>query len=241
MGCATASVDPRSLPSMSRTMSEADSKALLAPLGVPFAPERLVADADAAATAATEVGLPVAVKLCGEHIAHKTERGLVRLGLGDPAAVASAAQELLDAARPEDAATGVLVAPMVTGSRELIAGLSHDEQFGPTVLVGVGGVLAEAVADVAVRLVPITEVDAAEMLEQLSTQALLGEFRGEPALDRDAVVRLLLALSDAAGAPVDGTDEHVVSVDLNPLIICDGRPIAGDALVEVASSSEVPA
>lgn len=217
---------------MPRTLSEADSKALLAPLGVPFAPERLVTSADDAAAAALEVGLPVAVKLCGDHIAHKTERGLVRLGLGDPESVADAAAELLAAARPEDGATGVLVAPMVAGSRELIAGITHDEQFGPTVLVGVGGVLAEAVADVAVRLVPLTEVDAHEMLEQLSTRALLGEFRGEPAVDRDAVVRVLLALSAVAGSRL--ADGSVVrSVDLNPLIISDGRPIAVDALVEV--------
>jgi acetyl-CoA synthetase (ADP-forming) len=217
---------------MPRTLSEADSKALLAPLGVPFAPERLVSSGADAAAAAAEVGLPVAVKLCGEHIAHKTERGLVRLGLGDADAVAAAAQELLDAARPEDEATGVLVAPMVSGSRELIAGIPHDDQFGATVLVGVGGVLAEAVADVAVRLVPLTEVDAHEMLEQLSTQALLGEFRGEPAVDRDAVVRVLMALSEVAGSRL--ADGSVVrSVDLNPLIISEGRPIAVDALVEV--------
>jgi acetyl-CoA synthetase (ADP-forming) len=225
---------------MSRTMSEADSKALLAPLGVPFAAERLVTDAAAAAEAAVEVGLPVAVKLCGEHIAHKTERGLVRLGLSDADAVAVAAQELLAAARPEDEATGVLVAPMVSGNRELIAGLSHDEQFGATILLGVGGVLAEAVADVAIRLVPITEADAHDMLDQLATQALLGEFRGEPALDRAAVVELLMGLSRAAGLAV-GESEHVVSVDLNPLIISAGRPIAVDALVEVATSAEVAA
>lgn len=226
---------------MSRTLSEADSKAVLTRYGVPFAPEHLVSDADAAVAAATEVGLPVAAKLCGDHIAHKTERGLVRLGLGDAESVRAAAQELFDAARPEDDATGVLIAPMVAGTRELIAGLSLDDQFGPTVLLGVGGVLAEAVADVAIRLVPITEVDAHEMLEQLASQTLLGEFRGEPAIDRDAVVQLLLGLSDAAGAAVDDTGERIVSVDLNPLIISNGRPVAVDALVEVDTAAEVAA
>jgi len=110
--------------------------------------------------------------------------------------------------------------------------LSVDEQFGPTVLVGIGGVLAEAIADVAVRLVPITRVDAQEMLEQLDSQALLGEFRGEPAVDRTAVEDVLLALSATAVA-----HPEVVSVDLNPLIVVDGRPVAVDALVEVTSSS----
>ena len=213
---------------MSRTLSEADSKALLARHGVPFAPELLVGDPSAAARAATEVGLPVAVKLCGEHIAHKTERGLVRLGLADPDAVAAATAELLAAARPEDEATGVLVAPMVSGARELIAGIAVDEQFGPTVLLGIGGVLAEALADVAVRLVPLTPVDAHEMIEQLATQDLLGEFRGEPPVDRDAVVEVLMALSDVAQ-----NEPGVVSVDLNPLIVDRGRPVAVDALVEL--------
>ena len=214
---------------MSRTLSEADSKAMLAAAGVQFAPERLVQDPESAARAATEVGFPVAVKLCGDHIAHKTERGLVRLALADESSVAAAAEELLAAARPEDEATGVLVAPMLSGSRELIAGIASDEQFGPTVLVGVGGVLAEAVADVAVRLVPITRTDAEEMLEQLSSQALLGEFRGEPAVDRSAVVDLLMSLSDLAAG-----HDALCSVDLNPVIITEGRPVPVDALVELA-------
>lgn len=224
---------------MSRTLSEADSKALLAGHGIRFAPEHLVVDATDAVAAAEELGCPVALKLCGEHVAHKTERGLVRLGLSGADAVGAAARELLEAARPEDRATGVLVAPMISGSRELIAGVSHDEQFGPTVLVGIGGVLAEAIADVAVRLVPITRVDAEEMLDQLDSQALLGEFRGEPAVDRAALVEVLLALSEAAGAATDG-GEVVVAVDLNPLIVHDGRPVPVDALVEVAHAEAVP-
>jgi acetyl-CoA synthetase (ADP-forming) len=89
-------------------------------------------------------------------------------------------------------------------------------------------VLAEAIADVAVRLLPITEVDAIEMIEQLHTQALLEEFRGEPAVDRRAVADILLALSQLAAQ-----HPEVVSVDINPLIISGGQPIAVDALVEV--------
>jgi acetyl-CoA synthetase (ADP-forming) len=213
---------------MSRTLSEADSKVFLSEFNIHFAPEVLATTADEAVLAAVSVGLPVAVKLCGENISHKTERGLVRLGLSDASSVHEAATALLAAAVPEDHATGVLVAPMVSGGRELIAGISVDEQFGPTVLIGIGGVLAEAIADVAVRLLPITEVDAIEMIEQLHTQALLEEFRGEPAVDRRAVADILLALSQLAAQ-----HPEVVSVDINPLIISGGQPIAVDALVEV--------
>jgi acetyl-CoA synthetase (ADP-forming) len=213
---------------VTHTLSEADSKELLAGFGLPIAPEVVAADPDAAVAAADGIGYPVVAKLCGDAIAHKSERGLVRLHLGDADAVRSAATELLAAATPDDGEVAVLVAPMVRGNREMIAGLSRDPQFGMTVMVGVGGVLTEALADVAIRLVPLTAQDAADMLDDLDAQALLGEVRGEPPLDRTAMADALLALSKVAEARPD-----VVSVDLNPLVVADGRPVAVDALVEL--------
>jgi acetyl-CoA synthetase (ADP-forming) len=212
------------------TLSEADSKRLLAAHGVTFPDERQVTTADAAVDAAAAIGHPVVLKLGGDGIAHKTERGLVRLGLGDDAAVREAADALLAAARPEDGEVHLLVAPMLRGNRELIAGLHHDEQFGMTVMLGVGGILAEALADVAFRLVPITRLDAAEMIDDLATQKLLDELRGEPAVDREALIDVLVGLSAAAEA-----DPSIASADLNPLIVVDGRPVAVDALVEVTA------
>jgi acetyl-CoA synthetase (ADP-forming) len=211
------------------TLSEAASKALLARHGVPLLSERVVADPDAAAAAAGELGFPVVAKLCGDAIAHKTERGLVRLGLRDAGSVRAAADELLARARPEDGTVGVLVAPMVRGSRELIAGVVHDEQFGACVMLGVGGVLAEALGDVVFRLAPLTAVHTEEMIDELATQALLGPFRGEPAVDRAALAAVLLGLSELAAS-----DASIRSVDVNPLIVSerDGRPVAVDALVE---------
>lgn len=209
------------------TLSEAESKAVLAAHGVPILPERVVATAEEAAEAAAELGFPVVAKLNGDAIAHKTERGLVRLGLADGEAVRAAADELLSMATPEDGEVDVLVAPMARGNRELIAGLAHDEQFGMTVMLGVGGILAEALADVTFRLVPIERVDALDMVDSLRTQALLGAFRGEPAVDREAVADVLMGLSDAAVA-----DPGIVSADLNPLIVVGAEPVAVDALVE---------
>ena len=212
------------------TLSEASSKELLGAFGVPFPAEQVVATADAAVEAATALGYPVAVKLGGDAIAHKTERGLVRLNVGTAEAVRAAAESLLAAATPEDGEVHLLVAPMLRATRELIAGLHHDDQFGMTVMLGVGGILAEAVADVAFRLVPITRTDAEEMIDDLATQALLGPFRGEPAVDRDAVADVLLGLSRAATEHAD-----LAAADLNPLLIVDGLPIAVDALVEVTA------
>lgn len=210
------------------TLSEAHSKELLATFGVPFPTEKVVTTADAAVRAADEIGYPVVVKLGGDAIAHKTERGLVRLGLGSTDQVREAATALLAAATPEDGEVHLLVAPMLRATRELIAGLHDDAQFGMTVMLGVGGILAEAVADVSFRLVPITRVDAEEMIDDLALQALLGPFRGEPAVDRSAVVDVLLGLSGAAEQRAD-----IASADLNPLLVVDGRPVAVDALVEV--------
>ncbi len=220
----------------SRTLSESASKALLAEFGVPMAPERVVSSPAEAVQAAREIGFPVVAKLCGDAIAHKTERGLVRLKLGDEAAIDSAARELLAAARPDDGVVSVLVAPMVRGNRELIAGVVRDPQFGASVMLGVGGVLAEAVADVVFRPAPIDRVTAHEMIADLATQKLLGDFRGERAVDREIVVDVLVGLGRLAADRPD-----VASVDVNPLIIgADGVPVAVDALVEIGPSAPPP-
>jgi len=213
-----------------RTLSEHESKRVLADAGVPVLDERVVdTPADAVLAARSlERDTPVVVKLCGEGVAHKTERGLVRLGLRGDDDVRAAAQAVRDAATPDDGPVGVLVAPMVRGSRELIAGIVRDSQFGACVMVGIGGVLAEALADVAFRLVPVERVDAEDMIDDLGSRALFGPVRGEPAVDRAAVVDVLLALSQLAENRRD-----IVSVDVNPLVVVEGRPVAVDGLVEV--------
>jgi acetyltransferase len=213
-----------------RTLSEAASKQFVAAFGVPVPRERLAADADGAAAAAREIGFPVALKLCGGAIAHKTERDLVRLGLGDAGAVAAAARDLLGRRRPEDGEVSLLVAEMVAGRRELIAGFVRDPVFGPCVLLGVGGILAEALGDVAFAAAPLSRVEARALLGRLRAGAWLAKpFRGEPALDEEALADVLLALAHL------GTERpDVASVDLNPLIVRGGRPVAVDALVEIA-------
>ena len=213
---------------MPRTLAEHDSLALLRDHGIPVVAETVVATPADAARAATTVGFPVVVKAAGDHITHKTEGGLVRLGLRNASDVETAATEILAATDPADGAVALVVAPMLSATRELIAGLHRDDQFGPCVMVGIGGVLAEALADVAIRLAPIDVHDAHDMLDDLRGAALLGPFRGEPAVDRDRVAAVLLALSALAAARPD-----VAAVDVNPLLIVDGAPVAVDALVEL--------
>ena len=208
------------------TLSEADSRALVAEAGVTVSRWATADDADNAAVAAEEMGFPVVVKLCGDAIAHKSERGLVRLSLTSADDVRVAATELLGAATESDGDVELLVSTMVSGDRELIAGLVRDPQFGPCVMLGVGGVLAEAVADVAFRLAPLERLDAHELIDDLGAQTLLGPFRGQPAVDRDILADTLCALGDLASDPT------IASIDLNPLIVFEGQPVAVDALVE---------
>ncbi|HSL73573.1 MAG TPA: acetate--CoA ligase family protein [Ilumatobacteraceae bacterium] len=216
------------------TLSEQASKALLAEYAVPLAPERVVDDPAQAAAAADELGYPVVAKLNGDAISHKTERGLVKLRLADRPAVERAAAELLAASRPDDGAVSVLVAPMIAGNRELIAGVVRDPQFGPTVMLGVGGILAEAVADVVFRPAPLDPITAREMIDDLATQKLLGPFRGEQAVDRAQLTELLVGLGRLASERAD-----VASVDINPLIVRpDGSLVAVDGLVELSAPME---
>ena len=216
------------------TLSERDSKVLLAEYGVPIAAERFVATAAEAGAAADELGFPVVAKLNGDAIAHKTERGLVKLRLGDRSAVETAAADLLAAATPADGDVTVLIAPMISGNRELIAGVVRDPQFGPTVMLGVGGILAEAVADVVFRPAPVDDVTASEMIDDLATQKLLGAFRGEAEVDRRQLVDVIVGLGRLASERHD-----VASVDINPLIVQpDGSVVAVDGLVELGAPGE---
>lgn len=218
------------------TLSESESKSLLHRYGVPIAQEEVTHSVGEAASAAGRIGFPVVAKLGGASIAHKTERGLVKLNLRDAGAVEAAAAELFGKARPDDGEVHVLIAQQVSGIRELIAGVVRDAQFGPCVMLGVGGVLAEALADVAFRPVPLSRIDADELIADLSSQALLGPLRGEPAVDRERLIDALVGLGQVA---VD--DPTIMSIDVNPLIVCDGVAIAVDALVEISDATSAKA
>ena len=216
---------------MARTLSEYDSKQLLREYGIPTVSEALAVDAAEAARCAARIGFPAVLKLCGAAIAHKTERDLVRLNLPDADAVRAAAEDLLARKRPDDGDAQLLVQAMVRGRREIIVGLVRDAQFGPCVMLGMGGILAEAMRDVVFRMAPLMPADAYDMLGEIKASHLLGGFRGEPAADRDALARVLIAVGR-----IGIEREQVASLDINPLIVCGTAPIAVDALVEVTDA-----
>jgi len=208
------------------TLSESRSRLLVSEAGIPVSNWETTDSTQEAVSLAKNLGFPVVVKLCGDEIAHKTERGLVRLNLNTEEAVQEAADELLSSVTADDGEVTLLISEQIRGNRELIVGLVRDEQFGPCVMLGIGGILAEAVADVAFRLAPLSRSEASDLIDDLSMQSLLGPFRGEPAVDREALINVLCVLGDL------GSDQEILSVDLNPLIVTNGVPIAVDALVE---------
>jgi len=213
--------------SVSMILSEHESKELLRSYGVPTVAEALARDENEAVVRACELGFPVAVKLCARGLAHKTERDLVRLDLADEAAVRAAAGDLWARRETTDENPALLVQRMVRGRRELILGLLRDRQFGPCVMLGLGGILAEAIRDVVFRAAPVSPVDAAEMIEDLKAVHLLDAFRGEPVVDRDSLGRALTALGRIGLEQPD-----VASIDVNPMIVAGAEPVAVDALVE---------
>ena len=188
-----------------------------------------MATADEAVAAAEEMGYPVAVKASGDAIAHKTERGLVHLGISTSDGVRRAIADIEQRIRPDDGTVSYLIAPMIKGTRELIAGLVRDDTFGSLVMIGIGGVLAEALGDVTFLRVPFNESETERALDRLAHRALLGAYRGDAAPDRSQLRSLLVGLASLAGQRPD-----IVSVDINPVIVrSDGSLVAVDALVEL--------
>ncbi len=208
-----------------RSLSESESKQLLARFGVPVVKEIIAKDIEDAVRVAGYLSFPVVLKGNGAKLTHKTDRGLVHLGLSNAAQVREAAQKVLASAGKD--LEGYVIQPMLNGKREFVAGLMRDPLFGPIVMFGLGGVFAEALDDVVFRAVPIDEIEAETMLDEIKASRLLGEFRGEQAADRKALVNCLLGLSKLA---VERPD--VAEVDINPLLVGpEGQVSAVDGLV----------
>ncbi len=210
-------------------LSERESLELLGSAGIPVVETVAVTDADAAVAAARAIGYPVAVKADAADLAHKSDIGAVVLDLMDDASVRRAFAGVTLAAHEIGAPVrGALVAAMAGPGLELIIGARKDAQFGPAVLVGLGGVLAEALDDVAVRLVPVGPMAANEMLGELRGSGLLSALRGRPGVDRPAIVDLIGRL----GRFVEGRPD-IVEVDINPVIATSDGVVAVDALIVV--------
>ncbi|MEX0961023.1 MAG: acetate--CoA ligase family protein [Burkholderiales bacterium] len=199
-----------------RMLNEAQSLALLAAHGVPVVEHRLCATADAAAAAAEDLGAPVAMKGCSRDVVHKSELGIVKLGVGggeQARSVFGQFQARLESDRL--AFEGVLVARMARGRRELMIGARIDPVFGPMVIVGDGGKYVEAMPDARVLLWPFDERDVLEALQRLRIAPLIGGVRDEPPLDAGAFAKAAVAVGRLIADPQAG----VVNLDVNPMLV----------------------
>jgi acyl-CoA synthetase (NDP forming) len=204
-------------------LSEYESKKVVAAAGVPVTREALVHSREEAVNQTEKIGFPVVHKGSSPDLTHKTEMGMVRVNLKNKDEVAGAYDELTGKGIALD---GVLIQEMVKGNREFVIGLTRDPQFGPCVMFGLGGIFTEAMKDVSFRVAPLTEDDAREMIGEIRAAKLLDAFRGEKSVDREILVRALVGIGD-----LGMKHEEIAEIDINPLIVKDGKPVAVDALV----------
>lgn len=213
-----------------RALSEHKAKKLLEAYGIPVTREVLVQSPEEAVSAAEELGYPVVIKACSDELLHKSEQGAVVLNLSSPHAVRAACERVAAPGGP--ALEGVLVQEMVSGPRELALGLIRDPQFGPCVMVGMGGVMTEILEDTAFRVVPFDRVEAEDMVRELRFSKALGPFRGQAPADLETLSHALMALG-RIGLELDA----VAEIDVNPMIVTpEGRVKAADALVALRAT-----
>ncbi len=206
-------------------LSEYESKKLLSLYGVPITREKLSRKAEEAISTAVELGFPVALKACSPELMHKSEHGCIELNLRTERDVREAYDRISKSIDLK--LEGILVQEMVSGQRELVVGLTRDPQFGPCVMLGLGGIMTEVFEDTAFRMAPLGMIEAKDMSEELRFKAIFGAFRGQKPVDMEMLCRTLVAVGQI------GLDLEAVSeLDINPMIVTpEGRIVAVDALV----------
>jgi acyl-CoA synthetase (NDP forming) len=198
-------------------MSElADSATdILAAYGIPHEPIEVAASADEAGAIANRLGYPVALKIRSPQISHKTDVGGVELDIASETQVRESFERITTQAgvkKPAAQILGVSVQRMVSGGREIIIGAKRDQQFGPVIMFGLGGVQVELFEDVSFRLAPLSRQDALEMLNEVKSSQLLRGFRGEAPSDMEAIVNVMLRLSQLVS-----DFPQIAEIDLNPV------------------------
>jgi acetyl-CoA synthetase (ADP-forming) len=205
------------------TLSEYESKLVLKSYGIPVTKEILVNSREGLMAAAREIGYPVVLKGCSPALAHKTEKGLVKTDVRSDGEAAEAFEEILRGMGQAEGA--VLIQEMVKGKRELVAGMTRDPQFGPCVMFGLGGIFTEILRDVSFRVAPIEKRDALEMMEEIKGRKILHAIRGMEAANLDKIAEILISVGQ-----IGMDDERIQEIDINPVILHRGEPVAVDAL-----------
>jgi acetate---CoA ligase (ADP-forming) subunit beta len=207
-----------------KTLSEYESKGFLKSCGIPVTREILVHDREECMKAAHAIGYPLVLKGCSAHLAHKTEKGLVRVDIRSEQEAIPAFDDLTS--RMEGNEKDILVQEMIKGPRELVAGMTRDAQFGPCVMFGLGGIFTEILKDIAFRVAPLEKQDALDMTQEIKAHKILGAVRGMPAADMDLLCDILVKVGE-----IGMENEFIQEIDINPLILSGAKPVAVDALI----------
>ena len=207
-----------------KTLSEYEAKQLLAAYRIPVTREILVRKRMEVRKAAMAVGYPLVMKGCSAEIAHKTERGLIRVDLRNDREALKAFDEIKSGMDGQEG--DVLMQELIQGRRELVMGMTRDDQFGPCVMFGLGGIFTEILRDVAFRRAPLQKGDALAMMNEIRGRGILDAVRGMEAADRGQLVNMLIQVG-RIGLEIDMVRE----IDLNPVILRGSEPVVVDALV----------
>ena len=207
------------------SLSEFESKELLRSYGIKITKDAIVNSADEAIEQSEIIGYPVVLKISGAEFSHKTELNGVKLNLGNETSVRDAVADLY---KSVDGQTPLLISEQVKSSREFIAGVTRNDEYGLVLAFGAGGIFTEIIKDVVFRLLPASREEIRSMFDALLHKELFGEVRGEQEVNLEKLAKTLEALGECA---MDRED--ILSIDVNPLLINDGVPVAVDALVEL--------
>ena len=207
------------------SLSEFESKELLRSYGIKITKDAIVNSADEAIEQSEIIGYPVVLKISGAEFSHKTELNGVKLNLGNETSVRDAVADLY---KSVDGQTPLLISEQVKSSREFIAGVTRNDEYGLVLAFGVGGIFTEIIKDVVFRLLPASREEIRSMFDELLHKELFGEVRGEQEVNLEKLAKTLEALGECA---MDRED--ILSIDINPLLINHGVPVAVDALVEL--------
>jgi succinyl-CoA synthetase beta subunit len=206
------------------TLSEYESKQILDTYGIPVTKVVLVDDIENLLMAIEKIGYPLVIKGCARGLSHKTETGLVRLDIRNETEALSAYKDLMGRMQGEE--KQVIVQQMVKGQRELMVGMIRDPQFGPCVMFGLGGVFTEVLNDSVFRVAPLEKKDAFEMVAEIKGRRILEDFRGMKSVDKKELAQILVSVGQ-----IGLENDRIKEIDINPIIITAGKPIAVDALV----------
>ncbi|MEN6509741.1 MAG: acetate--CoA ligase family protein [Smithella sp.] len=214
-----------------KTLSEYESKQVLAAYDIPVTREILVKDKTGLDKAVKKIGFPLVMKGCSADIAHKTEKGLIHVDIRTATEAKKAFREIMTGM--EGFEGGVLIQEMIKGRRELVMGLTRDSQFGPCVMFGLGGIFTEILRDISFRHAPLEVRDAQEMMQEIRGHKILDAVRGMEAADTKRMTGMLINIGRI------GVDIPEVSeIDLNPVIISGSNPVVVDALVILKQPSD---